>query len=49
MKKKIITITAPVAIIESISILMIAMIPQNRVMEHLVLKTIKEPVSICLN
>ncbi len=49
MKKKIITITAPVSVIDAISLLLITIKPQSSVMEHLVLKGIKKPVSICLN
>ena len=49
MKKKIITITAPVAIIDAISLMLITIKPQSRVMEQLVLKTMKGPVNVCLN
>jgi hypothetical protein len=49
MKKKIITITAPVAIIDAISLLLITIKPQSRVMEQLMVKRIKEPVNVCLN
>jgi hypothetical protein len=49
MKKKIITITAPVSIIDAISLLLITIKPQNRVMEQLVLKGVRKTVSICLN
>jgi len=49
MKKKIITITAPVSVIDAISLLLITLKPQSRVMEQITLKGMKSTVSICLN
>jgi hypothetical protein len=49
MKKKIITITAPVSVIDAINLLLITIKPQSPVMEQITLKGIKKPVTICLN
>jgi len=49
MKKKIITITAAVSVINAIGHLLITIKPQRRVMQQITLKGIRRPVSICLN
>jgi len=49
MKKKIITITAPVSVIDAIGLLLITIKPQSRVMQQITLKRIRKSVSICLN
>jgi len=49
MKKKIITITAAVSVINAIGHLLITIKPQRRVMQQITLKGIRKPVSICLN
>lgn len=49
MKKKIITITAAVNIIDAISLLLVTMKPQHPVKQTLLLKNLKQPVSIYLN
>lgn len=49
MKKKIITITAPVAIIDAISLMLITIKPQDPVMEKLLLKNMKKTITACLN
>ena len=49
MKKKIITITAAVSVMDAIGLLLITIKPQRRVMQQIMLKGIRKPVSICLN
>lgn len=49
MKKKIITITAPVAVIDAINLMLITVKPQSLVMEKIVLKKMRKTFNVCLN
>jgi hypothetical protein len=49
MEKKVITITAPVSIINAISLVLIPVSTQKIIAESIYLKTIKETISICLS
>ena len=49
MEKKTITITASVAIINSISLVLVPVSTQKIISESIYLKTIKETVHICLS
>ena len=49
MKKKTITITASVAIINAISLVLVPVSTQKILSESIYLKTIKETVNICLS
>jgi hypothetical protein len=49
MKKKIITITAPVAVIDAINLMLITLKPQSLVTQKIVLKKMNETINICLN
>lgn len=49
MEKKIITITAPVAIINAISLMLLPVSTQKIISEIIYLKTIKETITICLS
>lgn len=49
MQKKTITITASVAIINALSVVLLPISSQKIISESLYLKTIKETISICLS
>ena len=49
MEKKIITITASVAIINAISLVLVPVSTQKILSESIYLKTIKQTVTICLS
>jgi hypothetical protein len=49
MEKKIITITAPVAIINAISLVLVPVSTQKILSESIYLKTIKQTITICLS
>jgi hypothetical protein len=49
MEKKIITITAPVAIINAISLVLVPVSTQKILSESIYLKTIKRTITICLS
>jgi len=49
MQKKTITITASVAIINALSVVLLPISTQKIISESLYLKTIKETISICLS
>jgi len=49
MEKKIITITAPVALINAISLVLMPVSTQQVLSESIYLKTIKETIQICLS
>jgi hypothetical protein len=49
MEKKTITITAPPAIINAISLVLVPVSTQKILSESIYLKTIKETISICLS
>ena len=48
MEKKIITITAPVAIINAISLVLLPLSTQKIISESMYLKTLKKTITICL-
>jgi hypothetical protein len=49
MEKKIITITAPVSIINAISLVLVPVSTQKVLAESIYLKTMKKTISICLS
>lgn len=49
MEKKIITITAPVAIINAISLVLLPVSTQKIISESIYLKTMKQTITVCLS